>query len=350
VGAAILASLAAGAPEAGITVARSPASPIIRETILPGEEGASINGPSLIRVPDWVPHPLGRYYLYFAHHEGKSIRLAYADRLEGPWTLHEPGALRLQDQTIVENHVASPDAVIDPVSHQIFLFYHGWVPGHRNAAVDPVEFWDSQWSSAAVSSDGIHFRPLNKMVGPSYLRVFSHAGRWFAINESGVLRRAKRLGDRFEAVGQLVGPDIIAAVGPALLHEPGAIPVGERPKKGPQRYSIRHLGVDVVGDRLFVYFSCVGHRPERILATVVDLKGEPETWKAHGAIEVLRPETPEEGAGLPLAFSKGGISLTRVHELRDPAVYRDGGDAWLFYSIAGEHGLGLARLRYGERN
>ena len=37
--------------------------------------GTNINGPSLIRVPDWVENPLGRYYLYFAHHKGKFIRL-----------------------------------------------------------------------------------------------------------------------------------------------------------------------------------------------------------------------------------------------------------------------------------
>ena len=36
--------------------------------------GNNINGPSLIRVPDWVDHPLGRYYLYFAHHGGKFRR------------------------------------------------------------------------------------------------------------------------------------------------------------------------------------------------------------------------------------------------------------------------------------
>ena len=39
----------------------------------------NINGPSLIRVPDWLPNPLGQYYLYFAHHKGDHMRLAYAD-------------------------------------------------------------------------------------------------------------------------------------------------------------------------------------------------------------------------------------------------------------------------------
>ena len=44
--------------------------------------GTNINGPSLIRVPAQVwPQPLGRYYLYFSHHKGAFIRLAYADDL-----------------------------------------------------------------------------------------------------------------------------------------------------------------------------------------------------------------------------------------------------------------------------
>ena len=34
--------------------------------------GTNLNGPSLIRVPEWVSAPLGRYYLYFAHHQGPS--------------------------------------------------------------------------------------------------------------------------------------------------------------------------------------------------------------------------------------------------------------------------------------
>ena len=46
--------------------------------------GVNIQGPSLIRVPDWIENPLGRYYLYFADHKGKYIRPAYANDLLGP--------------------------------------------------------------------------------------------------------------------------------------------------------------------------------------------------------------------------------------------------------------------------
>jgi hypothetical protein len=38
----------------------------------------------VIRVPDWVENPLGAYYLYFAHHKGDHIRLAYARDPAGP--------------------------------------------------------------------------------------------------------------------------------------------------------------------------------------------------------------------------------------------------------------------------
>ncbi len=36
-------------------------------------DGSNIAGPSLVRVPDWVENPLGRYYLYFADHRGTYI-------------------------------------------------------------------------------------------------------------------------------------------------------------------------------------------------------------------------------------------------------------------------------------
>src|SRR5215470_14183389 len=68
--------------------------PIITTDLHPSI-GRNIQGPSAIRVPDWVEHRLGNYYLYFADHKGSYIRLAYADRVTGPWTIHPPGSLQL---------------------------------------------------------------------------------------------------------------------------------------------------------------------------------------------------------------------------------------------------------------
>ena len=59
-------------------VVRLSAEPIIRP-YMDERMGSNINGPSLIRVPDWIEEPLGRYYLYFADHKGACIRLACSD-------------------------------------------------------------------------------------------------------------------------------------------------------------------------------------------------------------------------------------------------------------------------------
>ena len=69
--------------------------PIIAPDLHPSI-GENIQGPSMIRVPEWITERRGAYYLYFADHKGGYIRLAYADALEGPWTVHGPGALQLE--------------------------------------------------------------------------------------------------------------------------------------------------------------------------------------------------------------------------------------------------------------
>ncbi|MHA1668964.1 MAG: hypothetical protein ACTSV5_00145 [Promethearchaeota archaeon] len=53
--------------------------------------GQNIAGPSLIRTPDWIEDSMGKYYLYFAGHKGAYIRLANADKLEGPWKVYKKG-------------------------------------------------------------------------------------------------------------------------------------------------------------------------------------------------------------------------------------------------------------------
>ncbi|MCP5080996.1 MAG: hypothetical protein GY948_04790, partial [Alphaproteobacteria bacterium] len=77
-----------------ITARRLSDKPLIHAGMDP-RMGTNINGPSLIRTPDWVADPLGHYMLYFADHRGIYIRLAYADRPEGPYAVHSPGCLDL---------------------------------------------------------------------------------------------------------------------------------------------------------------------------------------------------------------------------------------------------------------
>jgi hypothetical protein len=70
-------------------------APIVSVQEHPELDG-NINGPSLIRAPEWLDNPPGKYLLYFAHHEGRSIRLAFSDHLTGPWRTVTPGPLELE--------------------------------------------------------------------------------------------------------------------------------------------------------------------------------------------------------------------------------------------------------------
>jgi hypothetical protein len=56
------------------------------------ETKIQITGPSVIRVPDWIPdnektHPDAVYYMYYAAHGSKDIRLAWAESITGEWHL-----------------------------------------------------------------------------------------------------------------------------------------------------------------------------------------------------------------------------------------------------------------------
>ena len=49
----------AEATAAGAIATRLPSNPIIRPKMLPGNDGANINGPSLVATPEWLPGRLG---------------------------------------------------------------------------------------------------------------------------------------------------------------------------------------------------------------------------------------------------------------------------------------------------
>jgi len=295
---------------AGPTVVRLGGNPIVTPASSP-TLGDNVNGPSLIRAPQWLAHPLGKYYLYFAHHQGKYIRLAYADRLEGPWKIHEPGTLNLDQVPICHDHIASPDVHVNDAAHKITMYFHCPTKGEGPNITD-------QMTLAASSSDGIHFAAGPQILGPSYFRVFQWQGYYYAIARGGLLFRSRDGTSRFEA-----GPRLFSKQDPLL----------------------RHAAVRVQGDVLSVYYSRIGDRPERILVAEVKLTSDWRNWEPSAPRTVLEPEVKYEGTDLPLAESESGDIHVRARQLRDPAIFEEAGRLYLVYSIAGESGLGIAEIR-----
>jgi hypothetical protein len=288
---------------------RLASGPIIRAEMpgLEGERGTSINGPSVIRVPDWVEERLGVYYLYFAHHRGHEIRLAHADRLEGPWTVRPHGVLQLAD-TAASDHIASPDVHLDHERRLVRMYFHGC------DAQTPTR----QVSFLATSPNGLEFRAAPQVLAPFYLRVFRHEGWYYGLaklqNKSGVLLRSLDGAGRFE-LGRKILP------------------------------RMRHAAVLTCGNRAWLFYTRIGDAPEHLLCARLDLEHDWKRWTPNTEAVVLEPELDYEGADEPVTASRSGAAAGRRCELRDPAVLVDEGIVYLFYAIAGEQGIAVAELR-----
>lgn len=284
---------------------RLPVNPIIRPD-LDARIGGNINGPSLIRVPDWVPNPLGRYYLYFAHHQGTFIRLAYADELAGPWCVYSPGVLDLADSYFSE-HLASPDIHIDNERRVIRMYYHGCClpePPH-------------QFTRVALSTDGLHFTAREEILGVSYWRGFVWRGWHYGLAMPGILYRSRDPLGGYEQGPTLFTPEV------------------------------RHSAVQLVGERLRVFYTNAGDCPERIFVSEIALGDDWLAWTATPPVTLLAPELEYEGVNRPLVPSERGSIHEPAHQLRDPCIFEEDGRTWLLYAVAGEHGIAIAELVSG---
>ena len=296
--------------------------------------GTNINGPALISVPPWLPDPLGRYYLYFADHKGSYIRLAYADHVAGPYTVHPAGSLQLADscfpttapqgitvtspiqQAAIEAegydahftpHIASPDVVVDHERQTIFMAFHGLCED------------GAQLTRMAQSADGVSFTAHQPLVAFPYLRILPQRwkGYWLAMSMPGIFYRSTDL----------------------LSWEAGAILFAN---------DFRHCALLRRGDTLYVYWTRVGDTPEHILRSTIDLSSGWDgwlNWAPSSPQSVLLPELPWEGADLPLKASARGQVTAPVRQLRDPAILEDEGRVWLLYAVAGESGIAIAELQ-----
>ncbi|BBC73377.1 conserved hypothetical protein [Altererythrobacter sp. B11] len=290
---------------------------------LEGELGNNINGPAVIKVPSWVENPLGKYYMYFAHHRGTYIRLAYADDPRGPWTIYEPGTLRLE-QTSAIHHIASPDVIVDEANKQIMMYFHGPTeqPGGDYGG-RPYQ----QRTFVASSKDGLAFTAVSGAATTPYIRMFRYRGAVYGLGMADKVTAYPlwlRSGQFSRSVDGL--PPFES--GPRILDE------------------MRHSGLVQIGDDLHVFYTMVGDMPERIFYSKVDLRPDWSEWTASSPIEVLRPTGTAEGEDLPLTASRGGMVTDRERALRDPAVLDDDGQIYLYYTVAGEKGIAVAKVSF----
>jgi len=348
------------------------------------EEAENINGPCLIRVPSWLKddekaHPSAKYYLYFAHHLGKFIRMAWAAEIEGPWHLYNMkspynrGVLykgsheeirSVNKTTIVSRwaHVASPHVLVDDNKQRLVLFFHSSTKNYPY-----MMYHHSQNTLVTTSRTGLNFNggpnvkgglpgesgtdatgePFGwkpKAIGSSYFHVFTAHHQYYA----------------FANRGQLFSGPSIDQEPWSQEWEPLANPIAQNmadnyakvgkvtPRYEAGHQDARHFAVRYENDgaTLELYYTSRGEKPERIFRTLLNTT----TWETATTgtpdvhDEVLRPEEEWEGASLNLTISKNGATGDE-NALRDPFLFTDvDGQTYLLYSGMGEHGIGLAIL------
>jgi hypothetical protein len=199
-------------------------------------------------------------------------------------------------------HIASPDVHVDADNQSIVMYFHG------------LEGLGNQVSRVATSADGIHFVARPEILSRSYLRAFNHGGQTYALVMPGQVFRFT------EGLPPL-------ELGPLLFNR-----------------NMRHAALLLRGDLLHVFWSQVGDIPERILLSTIDLSGDWQEWHDTEAVDVLSPERDWEGADAPLAASVRSVAYGHVNQLRDPAIFSEGDQTYLLYSVAGESGIGIAEI------
>ena len=323
---------------AEVSATRFPENPLITVLSSPSV-GDNLNGPSIIRVPPWIKKPLGRYYMYFAHHKGQHIRLAYADSLRGPWKVYEPGVLNVSataffrpqpdpanSPEFVYTHVASPEIYVDNPHKKILMWVHGmWTEGQRwpEKPVEAQQWLQShgyaQYTQSAESVDGLNFEMRPAITRQNYLRVFQHGGQFYGMARLGQMLRAK-------------DPMSVFELGPNPFRD------------GPYANRVRHVTLLPRESSIEVFFSAIGDAPEKILHTTIPMTGDWTQWRAMSYEEVLTPQARYECPELKEAPSEAGEIYGPAKQLRDPVLFLESGKVYLFYTVCGEQGVGGAEI------
>jgi len=327
-------------------------------------ESYNINGPSVIRVPDWIApenraDPNATYYMYFAHHGGNYIRMSWAMDIEGPWHLYQTGSgvsvgdrgvldlgsddkIDLDNGVTISNHVASPDVFVDDENQRIVMYFHAGAVNVNGSGL-------GQKSMVATSDYGLEFESGIEPVvlGRFYFRIFEYNGNLYATSNSGYLFKARDPNDPWTPPsGFDFRNDLwIKRSDSPFQNDMDAADFSEVPD---DPWRARHFTVRKVGDTVQMLYTRIHDCPERIKMSTIDMSvGDYTLWDStFPPEETLYAELDWEGGDIVPTNSQGSTAPENVNQLRDPYLFEDSDGQWyLFYCGRGEDAIGVAHIR-----
>ena len=265
--------------------------------------GENIQGPSVIKSPTWLHNKLGKYLLYFADHKGNNIKLAYSDDLFGPWKIYEKGTLKLSESLFLNEKPTIPDDY-ENIKLGSMNNLSGYVPHPDQVSAIPDRLDDM--TIPHIASPDVHVDNKNKEIIMYYhgLEKFGFQLTRVATSKDGINFVAYK--NNFKEIKTLFDGNM------------------------------RHSSVLVIGDTLYIFFTKVGDIPEKILLSKINLNQKSNKWAPSEPIEITRPEFDWEGANLPLQKSARSSINMPVNQLRDPFIFKEKENVYMFYAVKGE--------------
>lgn len=290
---------------------------IISKMNLPKVMSDNINGPSCLRTPNFIKNPVGKYLLYFAHHTGEFIRIAYSEDIFTGWKILDHKINNVSEEKEFHDHVASPDIYVDNIEKSVYMFFHSRIKGSRK-----------QKTFLSKSNDGINFALVKGDLNlPFYFRHVTIETKTFAVTKGGNLyiNMVNPIANTWRALNNIN----TGKSNEEVMHNSSG--------------SIRHASLIYYMKIFIAFYSRIGDSPERIYAAKIVENGK-GLWLMSNEFEITRPELNFEGANLDIEASVAGPSLHEENALRDPYVMQDGEDYFLFYACAGESGIAVGKL------
>lgn len=234
------------------------------------------------------------------------------------------------------NHVSSPE-VVSLGGGEYTLFVHGQFAefNHHTFAIRGTSFtggegitWD--WANNA--------EPLSTASDAHvYMRSFRYGGRWYGVTNGAIL---------------LTGPtEAEASDGVGTYTEIADEELWYGPLSGGLAGTVRHCGVLVLDDTLFVAYTCTNEY-EHIKLAVANLaaSSNPNNWRLVHPVtgtttseySWIWPYLDNEGASLYWDTSETGAVAERRRQLRDPQFYKKDDTIYLLWAARGEDSIVIA--------
>eukprot|EP00578_Thalassiosira_sp_NH16_P018493 CAMPEP_0181098404 /NCGR_PEP_ID=MMETSP1071-20121207/12108_1 /TAXON_ID=35127 /ORGANISM="Thalassiosira sp., Strain NH16" /LENGTH=721 /DNA_ID=CAMNT_0023180997 /DNA_START=727 /DNA_END=2892 /DNA_ORIENTATION=+ len=321
--------------------------------VLPtGNATTNINSPMPIRTRKWMTsYELFRntsMIVYYSTHVHRSLMVLALDANTRMWSkVNDDIALEFEPRICRSLH--SPSIYVDEEKQMFYMYVHG----HNCKPLLNVTKTDFQPTLMYVSKDGTSWKlPERFLEQRRKNRAHSRHHPYFFTTLFYMTNPVWNVEDGYHyALARAKNePDVVLCRSFSLE---GPFEEGPRLAK-----SLRHFDVFMIKRKMYVLYSMIGDRPERILLASIDttMSADWKEWKLLPGPRVLTPQYWYEHGNSRLVTSREGVARSR-HRISDPRLLLDDDSledntgatsslvsGLLFYSVQGEREIAVARL------